>query len=281
MIGMHVNKLDCPHKQRQEARASGLPIFQTMIGSVQSFTIPHDIHRPYKIDDQIPGWIWHAPYVVTAKPNAKSEAINSDHLAALINNADKFKIRSIVVHSGATVGLDAEEVIDRIFTYLRDYYLIDLLESSKVNLAVEIGASCSEFNANPHLWAAASSIYKKVGWCLDLAHVWAAGVTWTKLAEAIAIRPPFVCHVNFPGSERASGQDIHGWRTSPDDVQRGKLMAKRTASERDKLTSDFDNILRLLRAENVPLIIEGSGFTSGSYQTELNVLRSILNPCDA
>lgn len=276
MIGLHVNKIDCPHRQRQMARESGLTVFQTMVGSTQSFTIPHDLHRPYKIDETEPAWVWHAPYVVTVKPGRKSEAINSDHLAALINNADKFKIRSIVVHSGATVGLDSEEVVDAIYAYLVEYYLLDLLSCSKATLAVEIGASLSEFNANPHLWAKATQNNERLGWCLDLAHVWAAGVTWSKLAEAIEIKPPYVCHANFPGSERASGQDIHGWRCSPAVVQRGKMMGQRTELETMKLVKDYDEILKLLRAKGVPLVLEGSGFESGSHESELACVRDIL-----
>jgi sugar phosphate isomerase/epimerase len=136
-----------------------------------------------------------------------------------------------------------------------------------LSLAVENVAAKYEFNQDLHHLVDAVEGFPYVGWCLDLAHTHAAGVSDSNLQEVMVRCKPLVCHSNFPGSLLGSGRDVHGWRYqwSSHDVK---------VSESHCLF--WDALVRLLFQSKVPLIMEGGSF-DGEMEKELSFMRQHLS----
>lgn len=269
MIGLHVGKAQDPKDQRAYATSLSLEVFQSNFGSVQSFDIPSDFAmRPTHEEGKEPLWLWHAAYIAGAKPSESSRDGCFYYLKKMIQAAKWWNVKGIVIHTGATVGKSGFEVRDSMLAFLKPF------QDSGVQILVELGASISQFNSCPQLLARAIQMNPHVGWCLDLHHSYAAGVSYSDLRDIIRETPPTLCHCNFPGTVFCSSKDVHGWRMTPEVFKEGKTIKRRGELETKILCDDWDETIRLLKSLNVPLIIEGSGF-SGNYKTELDLVRAL------
>lgn len=96
----------------------------------------------------------------------------------------------------------------------------------------------------------------------------AAGIPHDQLLEVIDKHCPNVCHCNYPGSPTGSGRDRHGWRYRADEFNKEHGL---TQTQQDQ----WDEIVRLLHRQKVPLILEGSS-TPGSYTEEVRFVRNLV-----
>jgi hypothetical protein len=272
MIGPHCEKMA---KQRRYMESMGYPVCQTHFGNPQSFDIPREMHAHYA-EGGPERWVWHAAFISSANPGEKSRDGCAVYLREVIRLAAKFRISDIVVHTGTVSGVPVERVLEGMERFLREEGIAAELGRAKTRLAVELGASTCGLNLNPQLFAERFRGDPNIGWCLDLAHSYAAGCTWKTLLEAIRIQPPFVCHANFPGSSFGSSRDIHGWRTLPHLEKQGRATAQRMERTIDHLTEHFDMTIRMLHSAGVPLIVEGSQFPGCSTQVEMGTIRDIV-----
>jgi hypothetical protein len=260
MIGPHCEKMA---KQRRYMESMGYPVCQTHFGNPQSFDIPREMHAHYG-ETGLERWIWHAAFIASANPGERSY----DGCAVYLTE--------VIKHTGTVSGVPVDKVLDGMDRFLRDEAIYFYLGRRDVRLAIELGASTCGLNLNPQLFAERFKENLSVGWCLDLAHSYAAGCTWKTLWEAIRIKPPFVCHANFPGSPFGSSRDIHGWRTLPYMEKQGKLSSTRMDRTVAHLVEHFDITIKMLHDLGVPLIVEGSGFVGCSTQVEMETIRNIV-----
>jgi hypothetical protein len=272
MIGPHCEKMT---KQRRYMESMGYPVCQTHFGNPQSFDIPREMHAHYG-ETGTERWVWHAAFIASANPGERSRDGCAVYLREVIKFAEKFRISDIVVHTGTVSGIPVDTVLDGMGRFIRESGIDSGLEATGVQLAIELGASTCGLNLNPQLFAERFKDNLSVGWCLDLAHSYAAGCTWKTLWEAIRIKPPFVCHANFPGSPFGSSRDIHGWRTLPHMEKQGRMSSVRMDRTVAHLVEHFDITIQMLHAAGVPLIVEGSGFSGCSTQIEMGTIQNIV-----
>lgn len=277
MIGLHVGKFSEPGLHRELAAHNKWGIIQSNFGSTKSFDVPTEFQRDPGIVllDREPLWVWHAAYVAAAGPQQEKWDYHGNYLKAIARAALWWKVHGIVVHTGATVGLEADHVIQRIHGFLNHQGLIHWLQRSETKLFVEVAANISGFNCNPQMFAESVGDYPEIGWCLDLAHVYGTGVKWDRLQKIIKLHPPGICHANFPGTYFASSCDVHGWRTQPFLYKDGKKMGKRSLTEVEALTTGWDDTIRLLKELKVPMVVEGSSFAEGRPMEELEFIRGL------
>lgn len=272
MIGPHCEKMS---KHRRYMESMGYELSQTHFGNPQSFDIPAEMHAHYgELGEQ--RWIWHAAFISSANPAEKSRDGCAVYLREVIKFAEKFRISDIVVHTGAVSGIPVDKVLEGMHRFLSGCGIYEGLDGCGVKLAIELGASTCGLNLNPSVFAERFKEHPDVGWCLDLAHAYAAGCTWKELWNAIRIQPPLVCHCNFPGSPFGSSRDIHGWRSVPHLEKQGKMYSTRMGRTVDHLTEHFDITIKMLHEAGVPLIVEGSGFLGCSTQFEMATINAIL-----
>lgn len=277
LLGPHCEKMA---KHRRYMQSMGWQLSQCHFGNPQSFDIPAEMHAHYGETgtEQV---VWHAAFISSANPAESSRAGCAVYLREVIKFATKFRISDIVVHTGAVSGIPVDRVLAGMERFLSEEGILDALGGSKTRLAIELGASTCGLNLNPDLFAERFKGNPHVGWCVDLAHVYAAGCTWKTLWEAIRIRPPFVCHANFPGSGFGSSRDIHGWRTLPFMEKKGKMYSTRTDQMVDRLTHEWDLTINMLHESDVPLIVEGSGFYGCTTPIEMLTIAALLAPSGA
>jgi hypothetical protein len=272
LVGPHCEKMS---KHRRYMESMGYAVSQTHFGNPQSFDIPREMHAHYD-EAGSERWIWHAAFISSANPGEKSRDGCAVYLREVIKFAEKFRISDIVIHTGAVSGVPVEKVLEGMDQFLLNEGIYHYLRTRAVKLAIELGASTCGLNLNPQTFAERFKGHLSVGWCLDLAHAYAAGCPWKTLWEAIRIQPPLVCHANFPGSPFGSSRDIHGWRSVPHMEKQGKMYSTRMDRTVDHLTEHFDITIKMLHEAGVPLIVEGSGFPGCSTQTEMLTINAIL-----
>lgn len=276
LLGPHVDNCIVP---RLLARGRGWGVFQTHFGNPQSFEIPAVRMAPYgeEYEEREPVWIWHAAFVSSVNPRLSSREGCAEYLARVCSLGRKFRVASVVVHTGAVSGVPIGTVMEGMSDFLNR--LVAATPGDGPTVAVEHGASTCGFNLDPRVFATVwrGSPGGRVGWCVDLAHVYGAGCPWRILREAIEIYPPAVCHVNFPGSTFGSSRDIHGWRTLPQLVGGPRRSVdSRLDLTVEALVRDWDSIVRLLAGLGVPLIVEGSGFPGCDVFQEIETVRQII-----
>lgn len=276
LLGPHCEKMA---KHRRFMEVNKWPVSQTHYGNPQSFSIPSEMHAHYD-EEQENRWIWHAAFISSANPAAASREGCGVYLRNVIVHAMKFRISDIVVHTGPVSGVPIEKVLDGMDRFMTEERIYHTLSDSGVRLAIELGASTCGLNLNPSMFAERFQGHPDVGYCIDLAHVYAAGCPWKELWTAIDIQPPFVVHANFPGSPFGSSRDIHGWRTIPHMEKQGKMFSTRADRTVAELIERFDITIKMLHSREIPLIVEGSGFPGSTINVEMDYLRGILDVCE-
>lgn len=280
LIGPHTDVPKYP--PRFGARAVGWGCFQSHFGNPHSFNVPGWYESGKDNYDPIDRtceekWFWHASFVASANPGDRSREICAHYLTQVCKHARKYRIDGIVIHTGKVVGIPVEIVESGMVKFLKDYRLLDAARESGTVLAVEMGASTCGFNLNPIRFAQLTNGVAGLGWCLDTAHCHAAGTPWRDVREAIEINPPTVAHINFPGSNFGSSQDIHGWRCHPNMVQHKKEKGSRNTDVAALICEEFDLTIRQLHAAGVPMIVEGSGFPFCDVHQDIVLIKRILN----
>lgn len=231
-----------PHTERRNI--GNHPVFQT------NYWNPKSLTPPSMVPETDENCIWHAAYVASVTPKASNEEGTRYYLNTMTEHAEVVGVDQLIVHTGKVVGVYYNEYIKNVIRFLAS-----LDDASKI--VIELGASVNQINTNPRLVAS------RFPWCLDIAHAWGAGVYHHELLRTIDEYPPKVCHANFPGSKFCSSRDVHGWR-SADNLDQD-------------IVNKYDEIIRRLHVMEVPLIIEGSGFTSSNMTRELECVKEILN----
>lgn len=281
-LGPHTKKQGSPEEQREIARDLNWSAIQTHFGNPRSLRIASAAPKaPWsKYDpEKDPVWAFHAAYTSSATPKAENEKATANYLGQLLVHAQREGAKYVVVHVGGTKDRTAEEVGDKIKSFLMHSKLPEILAKLNsgdrpVKLLVENTAALYPFNQNLRNLTKAIADFPHVGWCLDTAHSNAAGIVWSEVQEVIRESPPDLCHANFPGSPFGCGRDRHGWRTWPD------ILAGKEESQYSGMTPDttrqWDETIRVLAASNVPLILEGGSY-DGDMNAELEFVRSLLS----
>jgi endonuclease IV len=286
-IGPHISREAVPDPMNPRlwwslANKANHTAFQTHVFNPGSLSLPENVvKRACKHDhSDIPKggeWYFHASYFACAAPNERTAEGTATYLRNALEIAKSFGVKGIVIHTGATAGVRPVAYGVRLFEFLEKFKLFETLQSSGVELAIELGANKSELNREPGFLAVMVEAIPALGWCLDTAHCYAAGVSWERVIEVCNKLPPLVCHCNFPGSSFGSGHDVHGWRSAPQTLKVGKQVTMRSHKETQEAMEGYDNLLRLLIGKGVPLIIEGSGFLTSGFQTELDLLKELFD----
>jgi endonuclease IV len=287
-IGPHYQRLTTPQQQRELAVSRNWTAMQTHVWNPQSLTIPDSAVNDacqYSLGEILRDvrhafWSYHAAYVACASPNEKAAEGTARYLLKTIEIAYHHGVEVIVMHTGATSGVSPTVVRDKILHFFDRFHITEVLAEldGLVKVAVELGANKSEFNMNPHYVVRLTDLNPHLGWCLDTAHAWAAGITREELAYVFETHPPLVCHANFPGSPWSSGRDVHGWRCDPQALKNGSKIVRRNYEEEDRVVSWYDTIIKLLVQRSVPLIMEGSGFSLPPGANEIETMRQRFCP---
>lgn len=265
-------------KHRRYMEVQGWPVSQTHYGNPQSFSIPAERHALYNEPGES-RIIWHAAFISSVNPAVSSREGCGTYLRQVIQHAAKFRISDIVVHTGAVSGVPIDKVLTGMHGFLSDEGIYSALaDAAPVRIAVELGASTCGLNLNPSVFAERFKEHPSVGYCIDLAHVFAAGCPWRELWAAFSVKEPFVVHANFPGSPFGSSRDIHGWRSKPELEKQGrKGLSIRRQDVLDSLIENFDITIKMLHLRGIPLIVEGSGFPGSTVAVEMELLRSLTD----
>jgi len=258
-LGPHLRMQETPAATRQFARDNGYAAFQTGWANMQSSRVPDSIlgtpideyPRDYNLAVD-PYWVIHSAYVVHAAPkDHKLAFVTSTYLKAIFRVARALGASAIILHTGATKDKKPAEVSATMRKFLTSYgipeALAEINETHPLVLAIENVAAAYEYNQNLNYALDALDGLPHIGWCLDLAHRHAAGVTDAHLTQVIERRTPTICHANYPGSHFGCGLDRHGWRS------------KSPVGEFDMSQTHIDyweGTLRYLNNLDVPLIIE-------------------------
>lgn len=264
MLGPHIPKV---HNARQLISVWGWDCYQTQLGNPRSLEIPYLGEAD---DCNNPLWIGHAAFVAHATP--KYAERTAYYFSELIKRAANARVHTIVIHSGAVSGKFLCIVLDEMERFLK--YLYPILEEYDMTLAMEFSASTCAFNLDPQSFIERFED-TRIGYCFDLAHTYAAGCMWENIRKCIKTTPPLVAHINYPGTEHGSSRDVHGWRSKPEYIRRGKTLCLRHYGI-DELISEYDTTIRLLQSLKVPMILEGSQFEVSNIMTELKLVKEIL-----
>lgn len=283
-LGVHMSKCPTPELQRKTAREAGYSCFQTHYGNPQSLVLADQINGipvdQFKIDfdwERDPIWVIHAAYLANCTPrDSRVGHLTAKYLKNLLLQAQKLGASYVVVHTGGTKDKAPELVGSQIRQFLISYGVVDYLEGlsktgHQVCLAVENVAAAYPFNAALfHLMESVKGL-SNVGWTLDLAHAWAAGIPFQEIKLLVEgqVNLPLVCHANFPGSKFSSGKDRHGWRYKGYQGQEGSDL-----DETD--IALWDVVIGCLYKNRVPLILEGSR-QEGTKEEEFGFVSSLLS----
>jgi sugar phosphate isomerase/epimerase len=277
VIGPHNKKVGTPDEKRAHVKEKGWDLFQSHWGSPGTLNLPEkfpNMEQSTYQHGQDPLWILHCAYCAVATPDpTKPRTINGTkhYLKRMIDHAAIIGASYLVLHSGGSKNKEPGNIIDEMrqfLTPLNDYCAVASERCGyPIKIAVEVPAHKYPFAQNMFHVATATN-FSNTGWCLDLAHAWAAGVTYEHLLDVVDIAPPIVCHCNYPGSKFRSGHDTHGWRhAAPDQVQYNGMTPDDTAN--------WDAVVQKLHQKHVPLVVEGSGYP-GNMDSEIGYIRSIL-----
>lgn len=276
MIGPHMDRAVTPDDQRQIAKDNGYTAMQTHWGNPRTLALNKDGYglakSTYASND--PFWVFHSAYCAVASPPADKEKATGDYLKLMLQHARRAHAHAVVVHVGGTKEHTAAQVQDRIRTFLLNQNFEGFFESFQpygewpICLLLENVAAAYPFNQSLFNIAEVARQFRQVGWCLDLAHANAAGIPHDQLLEVIDKHCPNVCHCNYPGSPFGSGRDRHGWRYRAEEFNKEHGL---TQLQQDQ----WDEVVRLLHRQKVPLILEGSS-TPGSYNEEVRFVRNLV-----
>ena len=282
LLGPHIKREKFPDQQRFLAVQSGFGAFQTHWGNPRTSIISdHEYELKFSNPkpEKDPIWVIHTAYTTSANPSYRNKDKVARYLINLINQSYYAGVKYIVLHVGAVKNLQVEWVSTNICSFLEEYYILEALslnkDNRKVKLLIENMASVSPFNVDLKNLINVTNKYEDVGWCLDLCHAYAAGISFKDLQEAIDLCPPDVSHINFPGSKFGSGKDRHGWRTTKS-ILNNQLNYDSLVSPQDIIS--WDSIVKYLYSLRIPLILEGGSFPGVSMKEELSFIRSMLQP---
>lgn len=277
-IGPHISPQETPPATLDYAKQCGYSVFQTGWMSMHSSNLPDSIlgipakNYPRIYDLKFdPTWVLHSAYVVHCSPKNHGVAyLNSKYLRTLFQHAQAIGSTIIVVHTGATKEKTPKEVVENMRHFLQHYGIIRALqevnETFPLTLAVENVAAAYDFNKDLNHMLSAIEGLPHVGWCLDLAHRFAAGVTDANISEVIEHQPPSLVHANFPGSRFGSGLDRHGWRYQQRDNPSPFVNAEQM--------NFWDGLIGHLNEKKIPMILEG-GSLAGDMGEELEIMKKL------
>lgn len=275
LIGAHTRKNETPDKTRQMVKTLGWSALQTHWGSPRTLKLPDTVagmdQSTYKHGED-PVWVFHSAYVAHSTPPQSSRAAAGAYLKKLFKHAATVGSAYVVLHTGGTKEKAREAIIedmqDFFATYKINEYLQELSKGAGYPIKLAIENVAAKYPWNQDLFNIANTVkpYSHIGWCLDLAHSWAAGCDLQHTLDVVNTEPPLICHSNFPGSKFGSGLDRHGWRYQPHN----------TPANPEQLEIDaWDEVIRSLAKQNVILIVEGSGSIEGDMITEVEMLKKI------
>lgn len=278
-LGPHTTRLDSPIQQRAAAIENKWSAYQTHWANprtIRTASTPKDIPVKDLDPKKDPVWAFHCAYPAFAAP-LKDEKATANYLARVLESSSLVGAQFVVVHVGETSVSSAKEVADRMRNFLRKNRFSDitlkLSEKFPVKLVVENVAAKYEFNQSLIHLIEVIEEFPGIGWCLDTAHSNAAGIPWDEVRTIITEFPPDLAHINFPGSPFGCGRDRHGWRSDPT-ILAGEINEDCDLTPED--VKEWDDTVRLLHKEGVPLILEGSGWRTSDILTEIDFVRNLL-----
>jgi hypothetical protein len=258
LIGPHCNPSTSP---RMDALQAKWTVFQSNYCTTQSLATPKSLPRE---DIDYPIWFWHASYMASTNPNWAIRTGVGAYLREMLDDAIAMNIKGCVIHAGAMVDRPINHILDGTERFLAEFGL------NRDLIAIELPAWRTTLGRDP------TPFVERFPWCLDLAHTFAAGCPWDLLHRVVESYPPRVCHINFPGSPFGSGKDVHGWRCNPALHMVSKTMMLRPAHVITDIVTQYDSLIRLLIAKQIPMIVEGSSFPIADKVSEVNFIRSLF-----
>lgn len=156
----------------------------------------------------------HAPYLInisSAEHIFKSEKLllEQSHMAAQLG------AEGLVIHGGSWKRSDIESALDRWCDVFNDVFPVPILIENSASGRHSLTRFAEDFHK---LWEAVGGQDRDdVGWCLDLAHLWAASDhPVTELRDMLDhLGPPALIHANGSGALMGSKMDRHSpWAAS-------------------------------------------------------------------
>jgi len=209
----------------------------------------------------------HAKYLINLG-SPRQELVNQS-IASLkydLKVAGLIASRGVIVHLGSHLGRGFSSIQQQLVSAIKDI-LQDSPEATELiieNSAGQKGKICSQLSEIKLLFQAINN--KRLTWCLDTCHAWAAGLFFGKDLENTLYQfdlvNSLVClHVNDSKGGFGSGLDRH------ENLGEGTIGLK-------NLSVYINHPL----TRNLPLIIETPGFDSqGPDKKNLDILKSLVN----
>lgn len=214
----------------------------------------------------------HASYLINlGASNKEMQHKSIQALAIELQRCDQLEIPYLVLHPGSRLENSQDATLKQIAQFIDDIYETTNAHCSILleNMAGQGSASCSTFEQLAELKSLISH-KRKIGFCFDTCHAFAAGydlrnekeyiAVWEKFDKYLGLEHLKMIHLNDSKKELGSKVDRH------EDIGKGKM-----GIEAFKL---FMNDKRLF---DVPKILETPRDTLEDYARNMHILKQLLD----